>query len=116
MRTLTDSSHFFLTQRPNLRVSLMTYLNESQVPEGSQELEILFADDLFCEPVMIDRDHVGENCQVTWDRETGTRGRHRSGSMTAAHAFQEGTQGPRGRPEIKLPISQYSTSAWPVRD
>ncbi|SRR6266702_2214692 len=57
-----------LTQRPNLRVSLMTYLNESQVPEGGQELEIMFANDPFCEPVMIDRDHVGENCQITWDR------------------------------------------------
>jgi hypothetical protein len=57
-----------LTQRPNLRVSLVTYLNESQVPEGGQELEIMFADDPQCEPVMIDRDHIGEHCQITWDR------------------------------------------------
>ena len=57
-----------LTQRPNLRVSLVTYLNESHVPEGGQELEILFADDPHCEPVMIDRDHIGEHCQITWDR------------------------------------------------
>jgi len=26
------------------------------------------ADDPHCEPVMIDRDHVGEHCQITWDR------------------------------------------------
>jgi hypothetical protein len=57
-----------LTQRPNLTVSLITYLNDSQVPEGGQELEVLFADDPQCEPVMIDRDHVGEHCQITWDR------------------------------------------------
>ncbi len=57
-----------LTQRPNLKVSLVTYLNESDVPEGGQELEIMFPDDPHCEPVMIDRDHVGEHCQITWDR------------------------------------------------
>jgi hypothetical protein len=57
-----------LTQRPNLKVSLVTYLNESQVPEGGQELEIMFVDDPHCEPVMIDRDHIGEHCQITWDR------------------------------------------------
>ncbi len=57
-----------LTQRPNLKVSLVTYLNESQVPEGGQELEIMFPDDPHCEPVMIDRDHIGEHCQITWDR------------------------------------------------
>jgi len=57
-----------LTQRPNLKVSLMTYLNESDVPEGGQELEIMFVDDPHCEPVMIDRDHIGEHCQITWDR------------------------------------------------
>ena len=57
-----------LTKRPNLKVSLVTYLNESQVPEGGQELEIIFADDPHCEPVMIDRDHIGGHCQITWDR------------------------------------------------
>jgi len=50
-----------LTQRPNLTVSLVTYENESQ------ELEITFAGDHDCDPIMIDRDTVGENCQVTWD-------------------------------------------------
>jgi hypothetical protein len=29
---------------------------------------VVFPDDPHCEPVMIDRDHVGENCQMTWDR------------------------------------------------
>ena len=57
-----------LTKRPNLKVSLVTYLNESHVPEGGQELEIIFADDPHCVPVMIDRDHIGEHCQITWDR------------------------------------------------
>ena len=57
-----------LTQRPNLKVSLVTYLNESHVPEGGQELEVIFADDPQCEPVMIDRDQIGQHCQVTWDR------------------------------------------------
>ena len=60
-----------LTQRPNLKVSLMTYLNESDMPEGGQELEIMFVDDPHCEPVMIDRDHIGEHCQITWDRWLG---------------------------------------------
>jgi hypothetical protein len=51
-----------LSQRPNLKVSLVTYENESQ------ELEITFAGDWKCDPIMIDRDSIGENCQVTWDR------------------------------------------------
>lgn len=51
-----------LSQRPNLRVSLVTYENESQ------ELEITFPGDQNCDPIMIDRDSGGENCQVTWDR------------------------------------------------
>jgi hypothetical protein len=57
-----------LAQRPNLRVSLVTYHDESDDPDRSQELEVLFLGDLDCEPMMIDRDHVGENCQITWDR------------------------------------------------
>jgi len=57
-----------LTQRPNLRVSLVTYLSPSQMPEGSQELEVVFAGDPHCEPLMIDRDYIGEHCQITWDR------------------------------------------------
>jgi hypothetical protein len=51
-----------LTQRPNLKVSLVTYENDSQ------ELAIIFAGDRHCDPIMIDRDSLGENCQVTWDR------------------------------------------------
>jgi len=57
-----------LTQRPNLKVSLVTYHDESRDLDGSQELEVLFSDDPNCEPMMIDRDHIGENCQITWDR------------------------------------------------
>jgi len=57
-----------MTRRPNLRISLVTYLNASEVPEGGQELEVVFPDDPHCEPLMIDRDHVGEHCQITWDR------------------------------------------------
>src|SRR5260370_7361944 len=57
-----------LTRRPNLRVSLVTYVNASEVPDGGQELEVVFPDDPHCEPLMIDRDHVGEHCQTTWDR------------------------------------------------
>jgi hypothetical protein len=57
-----------LSQRPNLKVSLVTYHDESRELDGSQELEVLFPGDPDCEPMMIDRDHVGENCQVTWDR------------------------------------------------
>ncbi len=57
-----------LTKRPNLRVSVVSYQNESQELEGGQELEVVFADDPHCEPVMIDRDHIGEHCQITWDR------------------------------------------------
>jgi hypothetical protein len=51
-----------LTKRPNLKVSVVTYENESQ------ELEVAFTDDPKCDPIMIDRDAVGENCQITWDR------------------------------------------------
>jgi hypothetical protein len=51
-----------LIQRPNLKVSLVTYESESQ------ELEIAFAGDQNCDPIMIDRDSIGDNCQVTWDR------------------------------------------------
>ena len=57
-----------LTQRPNLKVSLVTYHDESRDLDGSQELEVLFPGDQNCEPIMIDRDHAGENCQITWDR------------------------------------------------
>jgi hypothetical protein len=57
-----------LAQRPNLRVSLVTYRSEPPELEESQELEVVFTDDPYCEPVMIDRDHTGERCQITWDR------------------------------------------------
>lgn len=57
-----------LTKRPNLRVSMVTYHDESKDLDGSQELEVLFPGDPNCEPMMIDRDMVGENCQITWDR------------------------------------------------
>jgi hypothetical protein len=51
-----------LARRPNLKVSVVIYENESQ------ELEVTFTEDPHCEPVMIDRDAIGENCQITWDR------------------------------------------------
>jgi hypothetical protein len=51
-----------LARRPNLNVSIVTYENESQ------ELEVTFADSQQCDPIMIDRDAIGENCQITWDR------------------------------------------------
>jgi hypothetical protein len=57
-----------LTKRPNLRVSLVTYHDGSRDLDGGQELEVVFLDDPHCEPLMIDRDHVGEHCQMTWDR------------------------------------------------
>jgi hypothetical protein len=57
-----------LTKRPDLKVSLVTYYDGSQNLDGAQELEVVFPDDPHCEPVMIDRDHIGENCQMTWDR------------------------------------------------
>jgi hypothetical protein len=57
-----------LTKRPNLRVSLVTYKDESRDTDEGQELEVFFTDDPHCEPVMIDRDHIGEHCQTTWDR------------------------------------------------
>src|SRR5260370_6613563 len=57
-----------LTRRPNLRVSLVTYVNASEVPDGGQELEVVFREDPHGELLMIDRDHVGEHCQITWDR------------------------------------------------
>jgi hypothetical protein len=57
-----------LTRRPNIKVSLVTYQDESRDLDGGQELEVVFTDDPHCEPVMIDRDHIGEHCQITWDR------------------------------------------------
>ncbi len=57
-----------LTKRPNLTVSLVTYHDGTRDGDEGQELEVVFADDPHCEPVMIDRDHVGEHCQITWDR------------------------------------------------
>ena len=57
-----------LTKRPNIKVSLVTYQDESRDLDGGQELEVVFTDDPHCEPVMIDRDHIGEHCQITWDR------------------------------------------------
>ena len=57
-----------LTKRPNIKVSLVTYQDESRDLDGGQELEVVFIDDPHCEPVMIDRDHIGEHCQITWDR------------------------------------------------
>jgi hypothetical protein len=57
-----------LTKRPNIKVSLVTYQDDSRDLDGGQELEVVFTDDPHCEPVMIDRDHIGEHCQITWDR------------------------------------------------
>ncbi len=57
-----------LAKRPDLQVTAVTYHDRSRDLEGSQELEVALADDPHCEPVMIDRDDVGEHCQITWDR------------------------------------------------
>ena len=43
-----------LTKRPNLRVSLVTYNDESPNVGGSQELEVVCPDDPHCEPMLID--------------------------------------------------------------
>jgi hypothetical protein len=59
-----------LTKRPGLRVSVVTYENESQ------ELEVRLSGGLRCDPIVIDRDQVGDQCQITWDQwlaiSTGT--------------------------------------------
>ncbi len=51
-----------LAKRPDLRVSLITYENESQ------ELEVVLSDCPERDPVLIDRNGVGDQCQVTCDR------------------------------------------------
>ena len=58
-----------LARRPELKVSVVTY-------DESQELEVSFTEDPHCEPMIIDRDGAGENCQITWDRWLSIRSDH----------------------------------------
>jgi hypothetical protein len=36
--------------------------------DESQELEVVLSGDPHCDALMIDRDKVGDHCQMTWDR------------------------------------------------
>ena len=51
-----------LAMQLDFRVSVVTYEN------GSQELEVILANAPNCDPIMIDRDKLGERCQLTWER------------------------------------------------
>jgi hypothetical protein len=51
-----------LARHPGLTVSVVTYDDESQ------ELEVVLSGDSHCDAIMIDRDRVGDHCQMTWDR------------------------------------------------
>jgi hypothetical protein len=51
-----------LAMHDDLRVSVVTYEN------GSQELEVVLTGDPHCDAVMIDRNKLGDQCQVTWER------------------------------------------------
>lgn len=51
-----------LAMYPGLTVSVVTYDDESQ------ELEVVLSGDRHCDAIMIDRDRVGDHCQMTWDR------------------------------------------------
>jgi hypothetical protein len=51
-----------LVKNPGLQVSVITYGQESQ------ELEVRLSDAPECEPVTIDRNDPGDQCQVTCDR------------------------------------------------
>lgn len=50
-----------LAKNPDVQVSVVRYENESQ------ELEVRLADTPGCDPVMIDRNSSGNQCQVTCD-------------------------------------------------
>lgn len=51
-----------LAMHDDLRVSVVTY------EDGSQELEVVLTGDPHCDAVMIDRNKLGDQCQVTWER------------------------------------------------
>jgi hypothetical protein len=49
-----------LAKYDGLTVSVVTYDDESQ------ELEVVLSGDPHCDAIMIDRDRVGDHCQMTW--------------------------------------------------
>ena len=54
-----------LAQNPELLVSVVTYDNESQ------EVEVRLASAPKLDPIMIDRNNGGDNCQITLDQWIG---------------------------------------------
>ena len=51
-----------LAMQPDLHVSMVTYA------DGSQELEIILTDHPSRDPIAIGRDHLGGQCQLTWEQ------------------------------------------------
>jgi hypothetical protein len=51
-----------LAMQADLHVSVVTYA------DGSQELEVALTDHPGCDPMVIGRDHLGGQCQLTWER------------------------------------------------
>jgi hypothetical protein len=51
-----------LAMQADLHVSAVTYA------DGSQELEVVLTDHPSCEPIVIGRDHLGGQGQLTWER------------------------------------------------
>jgi hypothetical protein len=51
-----------LATQADLHVSAVTYA------DGSQELEVVLTDHPSCDPIVIGRDHLGGQGQLTWER------------------------------------------------
>jgi len=51
-----------LAMQADLHVSAVTYA------DGSQELEVVLTDHPGSDPIVIGRDHLGGQCQLTWER------------------------------------------------
>ncbi len=51
-----------LAMRADLCASVVTY------EDGSQELEVVLTDHPSCDPVVIGRDQLGGQCQLSWER------------------------------------------------
>jgi hypothetical protein len=51
-----------LATRADLHVTAVTYA------DGSQELEVVLTDHPSCDAIVIGRDHLGGQCQLTWER------------------------------------------------
>ena len=51
-----------LAMQADLHVSAVTYA------DGSQELEVVLTDHPSRDPIVIGRDHLGGQCQLTWER------------------------------------------------